>query len=71
MGFSEIYCLGFDLSGKHWDGTRGSDHYALANAYHKAQAPLLKAKGIDVKVCASPESKVTAFEKCSWEDLFK
>lgn len=71
LGFTEIFCLGFDLSGGHLDGSGGSRHYNFANAFHKAQAPLLKERGIKVWVCASPLSKVTAFEKCDWEDLFK
>lgn len=70
MGFTELYCLGFDLGGKHWDGSPGSLYYAAVNRYHRRQAPLLKERGINVYLCGSPESKNTAFEHRTFEELF-
>lgn len=67
MGFTEIHCLGWDMGGQHFDGTRGSYYFRDAIAYHKRQAPFLKEKGINVYVCGSPGSKVEGFEHSSFE----
>lgn len=58
MGFTELYCLGFDLGGNHFDGTSGSRNYGLAYAHHKKQAPLLKEHGINLWLCESPDSRL-------------
>jgi len=68
MGFTEIYCLGFDLGGGHFDGTEGSQHYTLAIMYHRRQVPVLKTRGINVYVCGSPESKAP-FDHAPFEDI--
>lgn len=62
MGFTEIHCIGWDLGGGHFDGTKASPHFPDAVRYHKRQAPLLKEKGINVYVCGSTDSKVEGFE---------
>lgn len=62
LGFTEIHCIGWDLSGGHFDGTKASVHFADARRYHKRQAPFLKERGINVYVCGSPSSLVEGFE---------
>lgn len=57
LGFTDLYCYGFDLSGGHFDGTSGSRRFDQAVAAHKAQIPLLKKAGINVWVVGSPDSK--------------
>jgi hypothetical protein len=67
MGFRDIYCLGLDLGGRHFDGTPASLYFAAANRYHKRQAPLLKERGVNVWVCGSPNSACTAFPQAPFE----
>lgn len=57
MGFTTLYCLGLDLTGGHFDGTDGSQHYTLAKMYHRRQVDVLAKRGIDVYVCGSPNSR--------------
>lgn len=57
MGFTEIHCLGFDLGGKHFNGSGGSLHYPDAVRYHARQVPLLTERGIRVFTCGSPQSR--------------
>lgn len=71
MGFTELYCLGLDMGGGHFDGTRGSLNFAMARKYHEAQAPLLLARGIHVYVCGSPKSKCLAFPQATFEQLLE
>jgi hypothetical protein len=66
MGFTDIYCLGLDLGGGHFDGTAGSQHYTLAKMYHRRQAEVLKSRGIRVWVCGSPNSGAP-FERVPFE----
>lgn len=48
MGFGDIFCLGLDLGGAHYDGTpSGMNMEAQANLSRKAQE-LLQARGINV-----------------------
>lgn len=67
MGFTEIYCIGWDMGGRHFDDTKGSPNYHLAVAYHRRQAPLLRERGINVYVCGSPDSAVQWFEHAPFE----
>jgi len=69
MGFTEIHCLGWDLGGGHFDGARGSLHYADAVRYHERQAPLLKECGVNVYVCGSPKSNVKGFRHSNFEEV--
>lgn len=70
MGFTELYCLGWDLSGPHFDATAASIHFADAIRYHKRQAVVLKEHGIKVYLCGSPESKLAdTFEHASFEEI--
>lgn len=69
LGFTEIYALGWDLKGGHFDGTRGSLHLHSAYGYHKRQAPLVKAHGVNVYVCGSPESAVDFYEHRPFDEL--
>lgn len=57
-GFTKLHCLGWDMSGGHFDGSRGSLHYRQALRYHKRQVPLLKERGISVYLCGSPDSAI-------------
>lgn len=68
MGFTRLYCLGFDLGGGHFDGTRGSPHFSWAISYHRRQATVLKDHGIDVFVCGSPASRAP-FPRVPFEAL--
>lgn len=68
LGFTDLYCLGWDMGGRHFDGTSASLHFAQAAFYHKSQAPLLKEKGIRVTVCGSPDSKLKVFAHSSFEE---
>jgi hypothetical protein len=67
LGFTEIHCIGWDLGGKHFDGSKASLWFRDAIRYHKRQAPLLEDKGINVYVCGSPDSKVEGFRHSSFE----
>jgi hypothetical protein len=67
LGFSEIHCLGWDLKGDHFDGSKGSFFFNDAIRYHKRQASYLEEKGINVYVCGSPDSKVQGFKHSSFE----
>lgn len=58
LGFTELYCLGWDLKGGHFDGTAGSLHLNQAKRYHSRQAPLLKERGVSVFLCGSPDSAI-------------
>ncbi len=69
MGFTELYCLGLDMGGGHFDGSKGSLHFSFANKYHERQWPILKQRGINVYLCGSPESKCKAFERVPFEAL--
>jgi hypothetical protein len=68
LGFTEIHCIGWDLGGKHFDGTNASPWFNDAIRYHARQAPLLEEKGINVFVCGSPESRVKGFRHSAFED---
>lgn len=57
LGFTELYCYGFDLAGDHFDGTRAGKSFNDAIECHKAQARLLEQAGVAVYVVGSPESK--------------
>lgn len=69
MGFTEIHCVGWDLHGDHFNGAKGSMHYNQAAVYHRRQAPLLRARGVNVFVCGSPDSRVQGFEHSDFEAL--
>jgi hypothetical protein len=67
LGFTEIHCLGWDMGGGHFDGSRASYWFNDAIRYHKRQSQLLEEKGINVYVCGSPDSKVQGFKHSSFE----
>jgi hypothetical protein len=67
MGFTEIHCLGWDMGGRHFDGTKSSLYYSDAIRYHQRQAVYLRDRGIKVYVCGSPNSKVKDFERSDFE----
>lgn len=69
MGFTEIFALGWDMEGGHFDGTKSSMHFAMARKYHLRQAKILASRGIKLWVCGSPESKVVGYEHCDFSDL--
>lgn len=69
LGFTDLYCLGFDLGGKHFDGTGASLHFGTAIYHHKRQAELLKERGINVWVVGSPDSKAP-FPHKTFEEAF-
>lgn len=67
MGFTEIFCVGLDLGGPHFDGTPPSLWVGDANRYFKRQARLLTEHGVKVWVCGSPKSACTAFPQIEFE----
>jgi hypothetical protein len=71
LGFTELFCLGFDLGGKHFDGTNGSKPrmYLDAATTHKAQARLLEGRGVKVWVVGSPDSNAP-FPKLTFAEAF-
>lgn len=68
MGFTEIFCLGLDMGGGHFDGTQASLFYPTARAHLRRMAKRLGEVRPDVKVwvCGSPQSQADAFEKCGF-----
>jgi hypothetical protein len=56
-GFTNLYCLGFDLDGGHFDGSKGTKSFPEAILAHQAQRALLEKAGVNVWVVGSPESK--------------
>lgn len=70
MGFTEIHCLGWDMSGDHFDGSAGSRNFRDAIPYHVRQAKFLKEHGINVYLCESPNSKLSGtFDPSSFEAI--
>lgn len=71
MGFTDLYCLGLDMGGGHFDGTSASLFYPSARGHLKRIAKRVAEERPDVRirVCGSPKSQAEAFEKCSFEDL--
>lgn len=68
MGFTDIYCLGLDLAGGHFDGSAGSHHYNWMRRHFLRIAPFLAARDIRVTVCGSPESRCNAFPHSTFEE---
>lgn len=71
MGFTELFCLGLDMGGGHFDGTQASLFYPTARAHLRRMAKRLAEVRPDVKVwvCGSPQSQADAFEKCDFASL--
>lgn len=67
LGFTALYCLGWDMGGKHFDGTVSSSRFRAAVHYHSRQAPLLKAHGVDVYLCGSPDSAINFYPHAPFE----
>lgn len=68
MGFTTLYCLGFDLGGGHFDGTRGSFFFNDAVRYHQRQVARLEERGIKVYVVGSPKSRAP-FPHVTFEEM--
>lgn len=68
LGFSDLYCIGLDLGGKHFDGSNASLAFIHMIRYHSRQRPLLETHGINVYVCGSPNSNAP-FEHRPFEEL--
>lgn len=67
MGFEEIYCLGLDLGGSHFDNSTGSAHYKWMNRHFSRMAPVIKERGFKVFTCGNPDSHCTAFDHAPFE----
>jgi hypothetical protein len=63
LGYREVFALGLDLQGAHFDGTPASPNVARQNAMFVHVPEDLK-----VWTCGSPESRAV-FEKCGFEEL--
>jgi hypothetical protein len=68
MGFTEIWCLGLDLRGKHFDGSHGSLYFAMMKKHFVRMAPKIL-EHAKVFVCGSPNS-LAPFEHRTFEELF-
>lgn len=69
LGFTELFCLGLDMCGQHFDETQGSLHFNYARGQLTRMAQAFEGAGIKVVVCGSPDSKAP-FEKVPFEELF-
>lgn len=69
MGFRDIYCLGLDLGGPHFDGTVSGGNMEAQERYCKRAVPFLKERGVHIWLCGSPDSKCTAFEHRPFDAL--
>ena len=56
LGFSEIFLLGMDLGGAHYDGTPSGRNMEAQLTYLTQAAPLIAARGVKVWLCNSPDS---------------
>ena len=68
MGFSEAWCLGLDLKGKHFDGTGASPYFVMMRKHFDRMAPKIEASGMKAYTCGSPNS-LAPFEKRTFEEL--
>jgi hypothetical protein len=69
LGFTELYCLGLDLCGQHFDGTKGSLHFSHMRAHFERMAPKLL-EHAKVYVVGSPDSKAPAsFGRLSYDEM--
>lgn len=59
MGFTELFLLGLDLGGGHFDGTKASASMPDAASHYEKVAPYLKNAGIKTWLCGSPGSLLT------------
>jgi hypothetical protein len=69
LGFTDIFCLGLDLCGQHFDHTTGSLHFSMARAHMDRMAPVMAAAGLKTYVVGSPDSRAP-FQKVEFEALF-
>jgi hypothetical protein len=67
LGFTELYCVGFDMGGKHFDGTAASNHFKSALRYHRRQTSILEKHGVKVFVCGSPNSAIDFWPHAPFE----
>jgi hypothetical protein len=68
-GFTELFCLGLDMNGDHFDKSEGTVHFNIARAFMKRIPPVLEGAGIKAVVCGSPDS-MAPFQKVPYEALF-
>jgi hypothetical protein len=69
-GFTELFCLGLDFGGGHFDGTKASNHMKIANLHLSRMSGVMRKAGVKTFVCGSPNSNCTAFPKVSFEAIF-
>lgn len=75
LGFSEVYCLGLDMTGGHFDGSPASRHFERAygrkSALHhfNEMLPVMEKTGTKFFVCDSPDSKAP-LPKVPFEAVF-
>ena len=68
LGFTRVYCLGLDMGGPHFDGTRASIYFrdAIRHLRRIAQAT---AGRLEILLCGSPASKCDAFPHAPFSSL--
>lgn len=69
LGFTDIYCLGLDLHGLHFDETKSGNNMLAQERLCVEAAPLLKQRGINVWVCGSDHSWCKAFPAAPFSQL--
>lgn len=70
LGFTELYCLGLDLTGQHFDGSKGSVHFTHMRAHFDRMAPKLL-EHANVYVVGSPDSRAPQlFKRLTFEEVF-
>jgi hypothetical protein len=69
LGFTELYCLGLDVCGQHFDGSSGSLHFSHMKKHFDRMAPKLL-EHAKVFVVGSPDSRAP-FQKITYEEMFQ
>ena len=68
LGFTELWCLGLDLRGGHFDGSKGSMHFGQMQRMFERMAPKMAEAGLTTYTCGSPNSKAP-FPHRTFEEL--
>lgn len=70
LGFTEVWCIGLDMGGPHFDGTGSSKYIRQAIRHLEKLAPVMAEAGMRAYVCGSPDSACKAFPHRTFEELF-
>jgi len=53
MGFKDLYCLGLDFGGEHYDGTPSGGNMVAQKKLTIEAAPMIKSRGVNVWSCGN------------------